>query len=259
MLLVSGFMSPVAFRLDRSSQAPLYQQLAQQLQAAIKRGEVVPGDFISGEIELADQWRVSRPTVRRAIQDLVSSGLVERRRGVGTMVVARDIKRSPKLSGLFEDLVLEGRNPTNEVLSYARTKLNETDALAINLPTGSEVVRLQRVRIADGIRLALLTNILPLDIAADISRADLVRTGLYDLLRLKGVHPTTAIQRIGARSATVGEAKRLDLDTDVPLLTVHRVTCDDSGRVIEVGNHVYSARNYFVEMRLSNEQESDQL
>ena len=175
------------------------------------------------------------------------------------MVVARDIKRSPKLSGLFEDLVLEGRNPTNEVLSYARAKLNETDALAINLPTGSEVVRLQRVRIADGIRLALLTNILPLDIAADISRDDLVRTGLYDLLRLKGIHPTTAIQRIGARSATVGEAKRLDLDTDVPLLTVHRVTCDDGGRVIEVGNHVYSARNYFVEMRLSNEQESDQL
>jgi DNA-binding GntR family transcriptional regulator len=76
--------------LDRSSPVPLYHQLARDLKAAVADGRIATGSFLQNELELADRWQVSRPTVRRAIQELVDSGLLVRQRGVGTQVVNRE-------------------------------------------------------------------------------------------------------------------------------------------------------------------------
>ena len=73
--------------LNRLSPVPLYSQLADQLKDAITEGALSKGTFLGNEIMLADRWQVSRPTVRRAIQDLVDEGLLVRRRGIGTQVV----------------------------------------------------------------------------------------------------------------------------------------------------------------------------
>lgn len=245
--------------LDRSASAPLYHQLAQQVRAAIERGDVLPGIFMNGEFALAAEWGVSRPTVRRVIDELVNDGLVERRHGVGTVVVANEIKRSPTLSGLFEDLNLDGRNPTTEVTGFARIRISKEKARELELPNNAEVVRVQRVRSADGGRLALLSNLLPVDIAAKISRRGLQSAGLYELLRIEGFEPTTGIQRVGARMATPAEVKRLVLESDKTVLTIHRVTRDATGRVIDLGNHVYKAEKYIVEMSISSESSGEYL
>ena len=72
------------FTLDRHSPIPLYFQLSQELERAIREGDIKPGDRIEAEVELAARLGLSRPTVRQAIQDLVNKGLLVRRRGVGT-------------------------------------------------------------------------------------------------------------------------------------------------------------------------------
>ena len=73
--------------LDRESPVPLYYQLAQNMETAIRQGRLSSGSHLENEIELARQLRVSRPTVRRAIALLANRGLVIRRHGIGTLVV----------------------------------------------------------------------------------------------------------------------------------------------------------------------------
>ncbi|HEX8497337.1 MAG TPA: GntR family transcriptional regulator, partial [Actinomycetales bacterium] len=93
------------FLLDRSSPVPLYFQLATQLQAAIDDGRLGSGDPIENEVALAERLGLSRPTVRRAIQELVAKGLLVRQRGVGTQVAHRMVHRRAELTSLHDDLV----------------------------------------------------------------------------------------------------------------------------------------------------------
>src|SRR4051795_8884724 len=105
---------PVA--IDRSSPVPLYHQLAEQLMASIADGRLQPGDPFENEMALAERLQLSRPTVRRAIQELVDQGLLVRRRGLGTTVANRKVHRKFELSSLFDDLQRAGRSPRTVVL-----------------------------------------------------------------------------------------------------------------------------------------------
>src|SRR5258708_39635048 len=78
-----GDAVPLTVELDRSSPVPLYYQLAQAIEAAIRDGELTPGDRFENELALAKRLTLSRPTTRRAIQELVDKGLLVRKRGVG--------------------------------------------------------------------------------------------------------------------------------------------------------------------------------
>ncbi len=89
--------NPVDVRIDRETPVPLYHQLAEQLSAAIANGQLQPGDAFENEVAMADRLGLSRPTVRRAIQELVGQGLLLRRRGLGTTVAGRQIHRRAEL------------------------------------------------------------------------------------------------------------------------------------------------------------------
>ena len=95
--------------LDRSSPVPLYYQLAQAIEAAIRDGHLAPGDRFENELDLAKRLTLSRPTTRRAIQEMVDKGLLVRKRGVGTQVVRSQVRRDERLSSLNEDLAKPGR------------------------------------------------------------------------------------------------------------------------------------------------------
>ena len=89
---------PVDLRIDRSSPIPLYHQLAEQLSAAVMDGRLEPGDPFENEMAMCERLGLSRPTVRRAIQEMVDQGLLVRRRGVGTTVANRKVHRRFELS-----------------------------------------------------------------------------------------------------------------------------------------------------------------
>ena len=90
--------APLRIGLDRSSPVPLYFQLTRAIEEAIERGEYSSGSRLENELDMARRLRVSRPTVRRAIQELVTKGLVVRRRGIGTQVVSGRVNRPVKLT-----------------------------------------------------------------------------------------------------------------------------------------------------------------
>lgn len=235
--------------IDRRSPVPLYFQVAQQLEQAILSGTLAPGTRLPNEVVLARQLALSRPTMRQAIQYLVDKGLLVRKRGVGTQVVSPEIRRPLELSSLYDDLADSGRQPTTAVRELGVVPADERVARALGVREGTDVIRLRRLRSAQGEPLALLTNHLPRDLAA-LSADDLERRGLYEILRSQGIRLRVAQQTIGARSATPAEARELSEPRGAALLTMTRIAYDDEGRAVEYGTHLYRASRYTFELTL---------
>lgn len=241
--------APLQLSVDRSSPVPLYFQLAQQLEAAIEHGTLTPGSLLGNEIELAGRLGLSRPTVRQAIQSLVDKGLLVRRRGVGTQVVHSQVKRPLELSSLYDDLEAAGQRPATRVLANALEPASAEIAAALGIAEGTEVHRVERLRLAHGEPMAYLCNHLPTGLI-DLDSSLLEATGLYRLMRAAGITLHSARQSIGARSATAEEAGRLGEPEGAPLLTMQRTTFDDTGRAVEFGSHTYRASRYSFEFQL---------
>ncbi|WP_330285220.1 GntR family transcriptional regulator [Streptomyces sp. NBC_00588] len=235
--------------VDRSSPVPLYFQLSQQLEAAIEHGALTPGSLLGNEIELAARLGLSRPTVRQAIQSLVDKGLLVRRRGVGTQVVHSQVKRPLELSSLYDDLEAAGQRPATKVLVNAVVAATAEVAAALNVAEDSDVHRVERLRLAHGEPMAYLCNFIPPGLL-DLDTGQLESTGLYRMMRAAGITLHSARQTIGARAATAAEAERLGEPEGTPLLTMQRVTFDDTGRAVEYGTHTYRPSRYSFEFQL---------
>lgn len=242
-------MTPtLSVELDRSSPVPLYFQVAQVFEKAILDGQLKPGDRFENELALASRLNLSRPTTRRAIQELVDKGLLVRKRGVGTQVVQTPVHRPVELTSLYDDLARAGQEPATRVLEYSIGPASDEVAGWLNLPPGSEVATMRRLRTSNGQPLAVMTNYLPAALAPD--EEQLEQSGLYRSLRSRGVHIRLARQRIGARAASRDEARLLDEKPKAPLLVMERTAFDDSGRIVEYGSHVYRASRYYFDTTL---------
>jgi len=233
---------PLRIDLDRSSPVPLYHQLATAIEASIESGELAAGARLENEVALAARLRVSRPTTRRALQELVALGLLVRQRGVGTQVAPVRVRRKVALTSLFDDLAVSGRAPATTVLSYARGPGSPEVTRLLEVPPGTDVVTIRRLRTADGEPLALMTNHLPTELAP--TESELGELGLYAALRTRGIEIHMAQQQIGARAATAVEARVLGEKPQAALLTMERTAYDAAGRPIEHGLHLYRASRY---------------
>ena len=236
-------MADFGVDLDRSSPIPLYHQMAEQIHRAIQEGSLEPGSLLGNEIVLADRFGLSRPTMRSAIQELVDKGVLVRKRGVGTQVVQGPINRSVQLTSLFDDLTSADQQPRTAVLTNEVVPASDEVAAALKLPRRHPVLHLRRVRYTRNKPLAILDNHLPHQLV-DIGAGDLAEQGLYHLMRTAGVRMKVAKQRIGARQGTPDECTWLNEPLESPLLTMERVTHDDTGKVVEWGRHVYRPAHY---------------
>ena len=236
--------------LERNSPVPLYYQLAQSIEHAINTGALAPGDRLENELSLTSRLGLSRPTARQAIQELVKKGLLVRKRGVGTQVVRSQFRRDERLSSLNEDLAKAGRTPTTRVLEYSVGELDPDirDAIEAATATDVEFLKIRRLRLADDVPLAILTNYLP--DRFEITEADLEGKGLYACLRSLGVNLKIAHQQISARLMTDEEAELLDEETPAACLTVDRIAYDDVGQFVEFGRHIYHAAHYSIQSSL---------
>ena len=237
--------------IDRASPVPLYFQLASRIEQAISEGALRPGARLENEIALADRLGLSRPTVRRAIQELVGKGLLVRRRGLGTQVVQRPLTRKVELTSLYDDLQQGSRRPTTRLLARAVIGADERIAEILAVTPDSPILHIRRLRSADETPLAVLENYLPAEFV-DITEDDLRERGLYQLLRSRGTTMSVARQRIGARSATLEESKLLEIKARGPVLTMDRTAFSNNGRAIEYGHHCYRPDLYSFETTLVN-------
>lgn len=243
--------TPVPVTLDRASATPLYDQLAAQLRAAIDDGRLQPGDAFENELALAARLHVSRPTVRRAIAQLVADGLLVRHRGIGTRVASPVVHRRDDLTPLYDELDRTGRRPTTQVVRLQTSRRSTVAAEALGLPPRTPLVYLERVRWSDGRPLVVLRSWLPPTLA-DLDAADLSRHGLYEILARRGIVADVARQRLGARMATLAERRQLQLTRADAVLTVLWQSYTADGTAIEYGDHAYRGDQYVVDNTLRN-------
>ena len=165
---------------NRDLPTPLWSQVSDDLRRRISAGEF-PEAF-PGEIALTEQYEVSRHTIREALRVLRGEGLVRSERGrVSTVESAGYTQNLGSLYSLFRSLEEQGVAQRSEILRQGRT-VNPTVSAALGLPPDSELVVIERVRIADNSPLAVDTAWLPLTYAQSLLNADLRTTGLYAVL-----------------------------------------------------------------------------
>lgn len=238
----------VDVRIDRTSPVPLWHQLCEQLTAAVHDGQMQPGDPFENEVALAARLSLSRPTVRRAMQEMVDQGLLVRRRGIGTTVANRKFHRRAALSSLHDDLVRAGQTPTTTVLDL-RMVCDPRAAAALDLPETTELLALVRLRSTNGSPLAVLHNWLP-PAYVDVTPDELEADGLYAALRARGATPVVARQSVGARMPTREERRQLAIVGRQPVLTMTRTAFAATGDAIEFGDHCYRAEDYSLDLML---------
>jgi DNA-binding GntR family transcriptional regulator len=136
------------------------------------------------------------------------------------------------------------------VLELTTIGAPDTIAAALEMPPGTEVIWIERLRYAGGEPLALMHNAIPADLIR-LTAEDLAEHGLYELLRRAGYIPRIATQVIGARSATTTEARILHEKRGASVLTMARTAWDGAGRALEYGSHLYRASRYSFELNLS--------
>jgi GntR family transcriptional regulator len=165
---------------------PLYERVKSVLAGDIADGRLPPETQLASEDGLVARFKVSRTTVRKAIQNLVERGLVEVRRGKGTFVTQPKITQElTELTGFVEDMQALGRTPTTRLLDKCVVAADETVARHLALAPRTLVVRLQRVRLADDVAMSFDETYLPRELGAKVAENDLAAEPVFALLEIK--------------------------------------------------------------------------
>jgi GntR family transcriptional regulator len=227
--------------LPGSSNLPLYQQLQRALREAIDRRLLGAEDALPPERELAGEFGVSRITVRKAIDGLVSEGLLVRRQGSGTFVRGRVEKNFSMLTSFSEDMRARGRSPRSDWLRRSSGTVTPEESLTLRSSPGTPVYRFHRLRFADDAPMALEYATI---IASCLPALDAVESSLYEALERTGNRPVRALQRLRAVLLTPEQAELLRAGPGDAGLLVERLGFLNDGRAVEFSQSYYRGDTY---------------
>ena len=210
---------------------PKWRQVLEDLERRLADGEIA--DRFPTDRELVEHYGVSRHTVREAVRHLRARGIIDRERGRGSTVTVPEFATpSGALYSLFREVEAQGIPQTSEVLALDM-RPDPRAAERFELPAGTRLFHLERIRYAGDEPLAVDTVWLPPDLGEALLDADFTRTALYDELESRsGVRLTGGRETITALAPDVDLVEVLALDDDEACLRIERVDELD-GRVVE--------------------------
>lgn len=219
----------------RAQDSLLYLRVETVLASEIADGTLKVDDQLPTEDSLITRFEVSRITVRRAIQNLVSRGLVEIRRGRGTFVTAPKLTQElTELSGFVEDMRAVGRKPTARVLGKEIVTADTTVASHLALTKGERVVRIRRVRLADGVPISFDETYLPLEIGEKIITNNLKVEPIFSLLERKYDIPLLEAEyKLEAVAAEADVAAALRVKQGCPIFRIERTSYSTGNRPVD--------------------------
>ena len=226
--------------LNKDIPIPLYYQLKEILLAEIKQAE--KGSDFPTELELCKHFDISRPTVRQAINELVVEGYLQRIKGKGTFIAEPKIRQDflVALQSFTEEMREKGLVPSTKALELKQVLCDEKVSNALNIPVGSEVVQLTRLRSANDIPIVLVVTYLPYVKVPNILSKDWEYESLYRVLEEEyGLTIDHAIRTLEARVASEDEANLLGIQEGDPIQFIETTTYLTDGTPIE-----YSLANY---------------
>lgn len=220
---------------------PLYQRLAQALNAVLEQGEASGHPALPSERTLSAGLAISRVTVRKALDELARAGMLRRRQGARTVVATRAQKTLTTLTGFSDELRARGGAPGHRWLSRQTVLPNPSEAMALGITGEEAVVRLVRVRLADGRPLAIERATVP---QAILPSGEMVGASLYQTLTALGAAPVRGVQRIRAGLMSAIDARLLEREAGAPLLIIERRCFLADGRAVEFTETRYNGESY---------------
>jgi GntR family transcriptional regulator len=219
-----------------------YQEIAQTLRERVVEGEFPPGRLLPSEAELSSTYKVSRVTMRRALEVLREAGVLDARQGFGWFVATDPVRQKIGRLGTIEgQMAASGLTPGRRILEFAFVAASRSvqDVLGCD-----QVLRVRRVSLADDVPFALVTVFCPAEVGQHLSRADVERSPFYELL------PESlgdATQTIGAAVVDDKDARLLEVPLGSAVLRCERVTRNPAGQPVLFSTHIYPAhRTEFV-------------
>lgn len=238
--------------LDKSGFTPLYYQIQRALMEKIDSGEIVVGDPLASEEELARLYQVSRMTARQALHGLKTSGFAFSQKGRGTFVTRPKLEKNiMHLRGFTEDMKHLGMIPSSKLIGQTVVKASEDTAKKLKLDPDEMVMRLRRLRLADGIPMCLEDSSIPLKLFPGLDKVSFARQSLYFVLRESyGVRVAWADEIIEALPATSEESELLTIPKKASVLSISRVIMTTEEIPIEAACSRYRGDRYKASIRV---------
>ncbi len=210
--------------MGERNEVPRYQAIRAQIYNDISSGKLKVGDHIPSETALMKQYRASRTTVRKAIENLSNEGIIVRKRGIGSIVGKKVVSAKVALSGSFGDLLDVAQNTAVKVIRFEYVDPSPEHNTWLQVNDGSPILRIDRVRYKDDTPFMYSINHVPNAIGQFLTKIDLEGTSLLELIPQKCDVPLgKAIQEFNATIANSLTAELLDVPLGFPLLEINRV------------------------------------
>lgn len=243
--------------LSSSTQSLKYQELFQAIKEKIDSQEWQANQVIPTERELADSYKTSRTTVRKAIGYLRQQGYLHSAHGRGTFVLPERSRQSNRsLHSFTDDINARGGKPGQEILEIGFIQLNDMIRKSLELPVNQRrIFRVKRLRFSDTTPMGIQTSYFPLKEKDEITAEELKQYGsLYALLAEKcNVYPLEAYESIGARMPSSTEARLLELTSEDVVLACSRITLSSDRKPMEYVEMVYPANRYSYQIKITKD------
>jgi GntR family transcriptional regulator len=224
---------------------PLHDQVRQAIESQIRSGELPAGARLQSERDLADRLGVSRVTVRRALEVLEQEGLVRAAPGSGRYVRAPELAEPANALLSFTELgARRGLRATSRVLRNAVRPATLEEAEQAGVAPGAELFVLERLRMLDGVAVALDHTRVPLAVSPSLPTMDFGERSLYATLDAAGAAVSRADYSTEACAASDEQAEQLGVHPGDPLLLARTTSYDAGGRVVELGETFYRGDRY---------------
>jgi GntR family transcriptional regulator len=238
--------------LDKNGFIPLYYQIQRALMEKIHSGELSEGDLLASEEELARSYKVSRMTARQALHGLKARGYALSQKGRGTFVTKPKLEKNiMHLRGFTEDMKQRGMVPSSQLLEQTVVRATEDLAESLKIEHEASVMKLRRLRLADGIPMALEVSHIPLRQFPGLERINFAKQSLYYILRENyGVRVGWADEIIEALPATREESELLTIPRRASVLSISRVIITTEQTPIEIACSRYRGDRYRALIRI---------
>lgn len=224
------------------SSVPRYIEIADYLRGLI--ADAQPGERLPSDAELCERFSVSRMTARQAVMTLANENLLERKRGSGTYVSGRRVPRALGSPLSFSESTRQrGMVPSSRVLRAGPVTISPDDATVLGIEASVPAIMLERLRLADGIPMAIEHAIIPTDDPGLLDE-DLTSGSLHAAFERSGRVPTRALAEVGARTATKRERDLLQLSANGVILSEIRTIFDQDDQPLEHTSTFYAAERY---------------
>lgn len=247
----SALSRPAGSLVSRSSQIPLYHQVANDIRSRIGSGAWEPGRRIPTESELIELYGASRITIRQALANLTQEGLITRHPGRGSFVRDATIVASPsRLTSFTGEMRAKGVVASSKVLSFEVVGAADDVARHLALPAGTPALRLKRLRYGDGEPLGVQVTTLATPLFLELLNVDFSSASLYEELERRfGVVIDDAHETFTATSLDGEVASLLGVQDGVPGFLVERIGLS-RGRPIEHTRSLMRGDRYRIQIRL---------